>query len=415
MTTRQDAVALTDSDFRALEFEAIDLFSPGAPINEDDLFAGRAPQISKIIEAVLQRGKHAIVYGERGVGKTSLARTFTLRILKPAGRTVSSVLVNCDPGDSFTSLWRKVFKDLSSPDGNLADDYAGDITPDDIRREFSTFELTTTAVVILDEFDKLQDQLARSLIANTIKALSDHSVRATIVLVGVASSVADLISEHQSISRALTQVQMPRMNNTELQEIIDKRLRKLGMTIDKPALAQIVALSRGLPHYTHLLGQFSARKTLQAHALNIEEAHVELAKKECLREVDQSIREQYHSATHSPRGGNIYKEVLLACALAEPDEFGFFPPKAIESPLSIIMSKRYDVPMFGVHLKRLCESDRGSILEFVGSPRRFRYRFVEPLMQPYILLRGVADGIIDKATLDETIPNYLQPRLSSEF
>lgn len=406
------AKQLTDEDWQAKRFEVMELFSPGAPIDENELFAGRSDQISQLIEAVLQRGQHAIVYGERGVGKTSLARTFSVRLIRPT-KSLSSVVINCDPSDSYTSLWKKVFLDLSHDGKNIVDGYIGEITPDDVRRVLSGFDLTTTPVIVLDEFDKLEDQGAKGLVANTIKSLSDYSVPATLILVGVANSVSDLISEHQSIARALVQVRMPRMKPAELQEIVDKRLNKVAMKISKPAIAQIIALSRGLPHYTHLLGQYAARRAIDARTLNVDVQHVDGAERDCLEKVDQSIREQYHRATHSPRGGNIYREVLLGCALAEPDDLGFFPAKAVEEPLSIIMKKPYDVAMFGQHLKKLCETDRGEILEQTGSPRRFRYRFAEPLMQPYVILRGLSDGLIDKLTMEGLMPSALQPRLAS--
>jgi hypothetical protein len=50
-------------------------------------------------------------------------------------------------------------------------------------------------IVIFDEFDRLRDQIARRTMADTIKALSDHDVRATVVIVGVADTVDDLVAE----------------------------------------------------------------------------------------------------------------------------------------------------------------------------------------------------------------------------
>ena len=52
-------------------------FTPGAPIDSRDLFAGRTRQIDKAINTIFQRGQHAIIFGERGVGKTSLAKNNT--------------------------------------------------------------------------------------------------------------------------------------------------------------------------------------------------------------------------------------------------------------------------------------------------------------------------------------------------
>lgn len=398
-------------NWQAKDHEAIQLFSPGAPIDEDDLFAGRQAQIGQLIEAVLQRGQHAIIYGERGVGKTSLARTFKKHLITPV-KSLQAVEVNCDPADTFTSLWRKAFMDLTHDDGAVLDSLTSEIAPDTVRRILSSFDLNTTPIIVFDEFDKLTNAEAKALTANTIKSLSDYSVPTTLILVGVADSIDGLLSEHQSISRALVQVPMPRMRALELQEIIDKRTARLGMHVTKPAMAQIIGLSSGLPHYTHLLGLYAVRRAIAARSLKVDEVHVDEAEKMCLEKVDGSLTNQYNLATQIHRSGNLYRQVMLACALAEPDERGFFPAKAVEFPLSTICNKQYTTENFGQHLKNLCEPERGKILDQKGKARRFRYRFEEPLMQPYVILRGLKDGLIDKATLKKLMPNYLQPRLS---
>jgi Cdc6-like AAA superfamily ATPase len=405
---------ITPEDWASKDFELMELFTPGTPIDENDLFAGRGGQIDVLIETVFQRGQHAIVYGEPGVGKTSLARTFHLKLIGKT-KNYSSVMVNCDPSDTFTSIWKKVFVDYSDGQTSVADEFDGEITPEDVRRTLDRFSLNTVPIIILDEFNQVKNLEAKNLMANTIKTLSDYSSRATIVIVGVANSVSTLIAEHASISRALVQIQMPRMLPQELREIIEKRLPRVGMTISKGALAQIVSLSRGLPHYTHLLGQFSARKAVAAKTMTVSETHVDEGQRSCLEKTHQSIREQYHAATQSPRSGNIYKQVLLAGALAETDDLGFFPAKAVEAPLTAIMREPYDTSKFGQHLKILCDQNRGAILFQTGEPRRYRYRFVDPMMQPYIIIRGLSENLIDKQMLDSIAPNPLQPRLSNDF
>lgn len=52
------------------------------------------------------------------------------------------------------------------------------------------------------------------------------------------------------------------------------------------------------------------------------------------------------------------------------------------------------VPSFGPHLDRL-SGERGPVLTKAGKKRAFRYRFVNPLMQPYVLMRGIDEGRID--------------------
>src|SRR5271168_2712118 len=48
------------------------VFTPATPISRKALFAGRHEQLTQAIGVMSQPGQHAIVFGERGVGKTSL-------------------------------------------------------------------------------------------------------------------------------------------------------------------------------------------------------------------------------------------------------------------------------------------------------------------------------------------------------
>ncbi len=206
------------------------------------------------------------------------------------------------------------------------------------------------------------------------------------------------------------------MDADELKEIIEKRLARLGMKIRPDALAFIVGLSRGLPHYTHLFGQQAAKQALQDRNLTIDIGHVEKALPACISETAQTIREKYHKATLSPRAGNIYKEVLLAAALTQVDELGYFPPVGLRRTLAQLL-KREDAPvsLYGQHLKALCEDERGKILEQTGTSRKYRYRFPEPMMQPFILMLGLANKSITRQQISDLAATHYAPRFSSEF
>jgi Mg-chelatase subunit ChlI len=128
----------TDEDWQRRIYDALQAFSPGAPIDEFSLLAGRVSQIDKMIETVMQRGQHAILYGERGVGKSSLANTFANRIVAGA-RSLTCIPVNCDPSDDFSSVWRKVFRRLERNGQTIAQKYKGSIDPDEVVIELSGF------------------------------------------------------------------------------------------------------------------------------------------------------------------------------------------------------------------------------------------------------------------------------------
>jgi len=79
---------------------------------------------------------------------------------------------------------------------------------------------------------------------------------------------------------------------------------------------------------------------------------------------------------------------------------GYFAAANIRQPMSKIMKKRFDIPAFARHLKDFCEPGRGPILERKGFPRRYRYRFVDPLMEPFIVMKGIKTGLITADILD---------------
>ena len=121
-------------------------------------------------------------------------------------------------------------------------------------------------IVIFDEFDRIKNTEVITAMADTIKALSDNSVNATILLIGVADSVNELIREHQSIERALVQIPMPRMSDHEIRTIIDKGLARLTMAIDDAAREDLVLFSQGVPYIAHLLCIYTCRAALATRA-----------------------------------------------------------------------------------------------------------------------------------------------------
>lgn len=399
-----------DRELRALEAGRV--FTPAAPINERDLFAGRRDQIRRVIDAINQRGQHVIIFGERGVGKTSLANVLTEFV----GGVILAPRVNCDAADDYSSVWRKVFGDIdigttrrgtgfAATNGrttaSLLERLPKKITPEVVRQTLMLLGAQAFMIIVVDEFDRLADPQVRRLFADTIKTLSDHSIAATLVLVGVADSVDGLIAEHQSVERALVQVQMPRMSKEELEEIIRKGLDRLKMEIGPDALRRITLLSQGLPHYTHLLGLHATREAIDGGATAIELGQVTAAIGKALTQAQQTIRSAHHKATMSPRKDNLFERVLLACALAPTDDLGYFAPAEVRDPMSRIMKKRYDIPSFARHLNHFCEAGRGAVLQRTGVKRRYRFRFANPLLQPFVIMQGIADGLIDGNVLEQ--------------
>ncbi len=396
------------TDWGELSWRVSQVFTPAVPISEDELFAGRADQIDKAIDAINQLGQHAVVYGERGVGKTSLANVLSSRLVSHSGEQAIAPRVNCDATDDFSFLWRKVLAKVEMTETERTAGFTGvphettrtaadalpdsDVTPDAVRGFLTWMGQSRALLVIFDEFDRLTDQPTRRTMADTIKALSDHAVPATIVVVGVADTVSDLIAEHESIDRSLIQIPMPRMEPDELGELLDKGMRKLGMKLELKARQRIIDLSQGLPPYTHRLALHATRAAIRTQRRTITEADVKHAIKDAVENAQQSLRENYRKAISSPQTGNLFGQVLLACARAKTDDFGYFAAADVRKPMSRIMRKRYEIPSFARHLNRFCQPERGCVLRKEGEKHRYRYRFSDPLMQPFVIMKGIVDS-----------------------
>jgi hypothetical protein len=346
-------------------------------------------QLTDVVSAVSMTGQHVGLYGERGVGKTSLANVLAefFNAADLGSDAHQSVVINCTTEDSFQTIWRSVFLDL----GIDVDQFDRQTyTPEGIRRVLD--RLNRPALIVLDELDRLADDEVLTAMADTIKTLSDHTVETTIVLVGVARSIGDLMGEHASIVRALVQIEMPRMSMQELGEILEKGCARAQLTAVPDAIEEIATLSEGLPHYAHLLGLHAGQNAVQEDRDQLGVADVRAA---IPKAVDRhTILNDYQQATRSARKDALFSQVLLACALAPKNPLGYFTSGSIRDPLEVIAGRRLEIPAFSNHLSQFLEPERGSVLQREGTQRRYFYRFSDPIFQPYVVLAGLSRGMI---------------------
>jgi Cdc6-like AAA superfamily ATPase len=416
---------MTASDFEEKGFMLGTIFKPASPVNREDLFAGRSRQVRDVVDVTNQPGLHAVLYGERGVGKTSLANVILLKLRNPSSEIIAPQ-INCMTHDSYSDIWKRVFEeidfkakqkhvDLVKSAKKILAEYTGPfsdaITPDIVRRVLYTLGQEKIIIVTLDEFDTLERDDARAMMSDTIKFLSDRVVPATIIIIGVADDAESLIKNHRSLERCLKQILMQRMSDKEIEIIVTQGLGKAGMTIGQNAVDEIARLSRGLPHYAHLLGLYSGRVAIDNRKLAVSNEHVQTAITRAIGEAQATIKSDYSKATTSSRQEALYKHVLLACAIAETDDVGWFYPKDVRKPLGRILGRPYKIEAFARHLHAFCEETRGTMLIKDESSARPRFRFDNPLLQPYILIRGIADNLISTEDLRSMKDDPRQPQL----
>lgn len=412
-------MALSEGEREEKAFHLSRFFKPATPIQKKDLFAGRKPQVRAVVDAINQDGRHVVLYGERGAGKTSLSNMLFPAIQCP-GSVVMTPQINCTSQDTFAAIWKRVFEEIQFEAADteefelpenalnlLADytqQYADDLAPDIVRRVLLEIGKEAILVTIIDEFETLELEATRQTMADTVKFLSDRNVPATVVLIGVSDDVEGLIRDHESTERCLLQVPMPRMSREEITEIVTNGLNNVGMTIEESALRSMSSITKGLPHYAHLLGLHSGRAALDRGKTCVMVEDLMMGVKTAIDKVQASVQRYYRQAISSSRKDAQFKSVLLACAMAQTDEFGYFAPVDVRAPLSRIRGEICKIESFSRHLHAFSESDRGPVLrkEAHGASRP-RFRFHNPLIQPYVLLKGIAEQVIKEEDLREAM------------
>jgi len=420
----EDLYAISESEAEAISTQSAAVFQPRAPINRRDFFAGRWDQLTTIVDAVSQVGLHVVIYGERGVGKTSIAN-----VLKPLliafeepgtdddGESERLIVkVNAHGDDTFSDLWLRALTEVEIVDvaprfGFSQADiqerkslpaYLGlphELSIDDVRRVLAKLP---GSVFIFDEFDRIEKEQTKPF-TDLIKCLSDYAIDSTVVIVGVSETVTDLIEDHASMVRSIIQVHMPRMNPKELNDILEKAEAALNVKFNSIAAARIVQISQGLPHYTHLVGQNSVRSACADRTRLISPEHVNTGCMKAVNHAHQSVRTGYQNATHSSHPDALYGQVLLACAIAAftaQDDQGYFQAVHVVQPLSTILGREVQISTFNKHLTEFSDDEkRGLVLERKGQQRSYRYRFRDPLMPPFVIMKGVSTGAVSEETL----------------
>lgn len=374
-------------------------------------------EIESVMTGVQERGQHIVIYGERGVGKTSLAY-IARALFVDSSPTNLVVRVQCADGDSFTDVWTQFFRafrsEIESLERTLRIDsqdivervetillYADteNLRPYDVVDAIKIIASKFGLLVIIDEFDRLGGWTNTSPFSDLIKSLSDDLVAATLLIVGVADNIEGLIQGHLSIVRNIRQVAMPRMSESELAEILVEGYKayseKIGQSLicEDDAAASVARISQGFPYYTHLLGGAAGSVAIRSDKNTVSKLTVLSAMVRAVDDTSHAIRSSYTEAI-SARAGAQIEPTLLACAMAPPDDLGYFSSRDVAEALTANVGQHRGPGHVNSHLKRFASEPLWLLEEKRRGERSVRYRFRDPLMKPFVLIKGFESGAL---------------------
>jgi uncharacterized protein len=121
--------------------------------------------------------------------------------------------------------------------------------------EFVAATHSKSPVVVIDEFDLINDKLEHERFANLVKMMGDQQVHLNLIFCGIGESLDELFNAHLSTHRYFHTVELPRLPYDPRLEIIDAASDALSISIDNTTRMRIAKISDGFPHYVHLLGE----------------------------------------------------------------------------------------------------------------------------------------------------------------
>lgn len=375
------------------------IFTPGSPVSTDSLFYGRQGQLRRVLDAVPAAGRHPLIFGLRGVGKTSLANV--LRYFLP-DHTVSRLA--CVEGDTFKTIWRRALRQVrlvydeprigfatppAERTGTLHDFLPGDngIGAADVAEAVGEFG-AHPLVFILDEFDRVTDQAAKSATADLVKSLSDSNPHVTLVLVGVGQSIRDLIGEHPSIERNLVQVEMPKMTSEEIVGLVERGLARLSISTTPGVLAEVAELADGFPYYAHLLGLSMAMTAQQmGNGAVSEELFRDVVCPMAVEDSIDSYRQAYANASNTANASR-HPLVLCACAFAACNDHGRFKTGDVADAMARVFGEAVNPHSIKRVLGYFASTGRGEVLVRHPHGSVNFYQFREPMMRPFLRIKA---------------------------
>ena len=350
-------------------------------------------------------GQHILLYGDRGVGKTSLANTTCKLILQ---KLQQGLLFEkrCDSDDTFSSIFEAPLEalgiDLSFKEVTKTHNQGGGaaisvgLAKADLSSIRATKTTTTTTfkpdspswvanqlkslsgIMLIDEADAIQANSDKKKIAELIKLLSDQNSRFKLVVVGIASTGEELTAAHPSVERCLKEVSLQRMCDDDLKKIILNGMNLLGLRPDDSVVDKIVDISAGYPHFTHLVSLKCGESAIINSNKHITKEVLKKALDEAVKDSEGALQRMLENTLRVLNTPQEYKFLLLTASYCNTPEFR-------SSELREKLNDKFGVDIDSKTLsRRLTKLTKGSETTILYKSARGCFQFSDPRMPSFL-------------------------------
>lgn len=393
------------------------VLSPAQPLQSEEYLKGRAEQLHGIERALYAPGRHVLIHGLRGVGKSSLAQTAAFKVAKGH----DPIIVSCDPSSSFKSIIKDIFdeafrrdprisEETKTKEGSAGFSFKGfsallkgsatqkekeidePLSVNDAVRviQFLAENLGEKPVLVVDEFDLVSSADVQRDFANLVKQVSDKHVGACFIFCGIAESAEALMAAHGSADRYFHAVDLGKLPWDARIEIVETAAATLGIKIDRTTVYRIAMICDGFPYYVHFISEKLFWRVFEAKNGGVVTPELfVMAMEDAASAMDMKLRGPYEKATQ--KYDDTYSAILFAVAdghelkKRSADVFSVY-----QRVMKDLLKEPSNRTQFNNRMNRLKSEPHGFIL---AANRQGWYEFTEKMIRGYVRLKAEQKGV----------------------
>jgi hypothetical protein len=377
----------------------------------------RREEPEKALSRCVERKLVPVVFGDFGVGKTSLVNKF----FDDQQQNQSLVYFPSAEGLTMANVFRRVLEVLhytTEVDQTSSRTIGGEGGFDKIIKAVVTREVTEeshrnvlitspTDIAMLDIIDEagltlVIDEMHRATkdlrdsIASFIKALkgADKSFP-TLVLIGTSTDAENLVMNDPGINRYIVEVSVPLMSNGEALYIVNEGFVKLELQIGFELAERIVSAAAGAPTIVHALCLDAAEAVITGGRTEVIEADCQHAVGSYLRDHGKRLANVYLKAIETMGPKRYRKQILHAVADTETD---FATMEDIRKHISDSLEETVPSSALSGPLRDLKNPEYGAILQDVdrlvsGNRIHNLTSFSDPMMKSFVRFMGTIEDV----------------------
>jgi hypothetical protein len=379
-----------------------DVFTPGTlPIGPTNVYAARG-EAEQLFRKALRRAMIPLIYGEYGVGKTSMARyvlkdaSSTNRLVNiesVADKTFDEVFSQCLEKLGYATTTKRVAADTATKTHEQSGQAEANVgwlkaivaskrsktnsstqqveeqvvvtSPTDSR----VIELCDKAglVLLLDELHRATPEFTTDL-AKFLKSYGNASCRQfRVVLLGTSSDASKLVASDPGIDRLLQEVHLKAMSEDEATFVVEKGMADLAIKVAEPVMNRLVRTCVGSPSILQYLALEVAEAAFDRDPREAVAADVEDALKAFVETKEGRLNGAYSAAIENVGEVRYRKQILRAMAECEDE---YVTMEMLRTSVSAVLGREVPSTALSGPLRDLKEERYGAVLRDVERPDR---------------------------------------------